>query len=438
LFNPITYDGIVGTRVQRQDILPALVLMIVAGFLAIYARRAEPIRRLWPWAVLTGVALPAFWLAREEGVWLLPCAGLLWAAAAVAIWREHAPDRRARLALLVLPGLLWAAGVATVAGINWHYYGVFTTCEFKQADFKAAFGALLRVTPERQLPYIPITREVRERLYAVSPAFAELRPYFEGPSGEGWAEIGNWVSHLPATEREIPVGWTMWALRDAVVTRGHGHTGAEAMAYYAQLAREVNDACDRGLIKAGARRTGFLSPFRREQLIPVLDASQRALTLVFSFDRLTAMPMASVGPPDRLAFFADLTRGRLCPAADGPRIPPKQRWLDRVRLTILGCIGRAYPLIGPWAGGAAVFALLAAGALALIRRRLPYLLVVSAGMLGSITAMAMIIALIDVTSYPAVDVGYLTGTYGLWLLFLFTSWLALAEILQDRPRPPLD
>jgi len=133
LFNPVTYDCIIYARVLRQDILHSLVLMILASGVALYARRDGPKRRLLAWALVGGIALPAFWLTREEGMWILPCIGLLWAAACVGVWRERAPDRKARFALLILPPLLWAAGDATVATINLHYYGVFSTFKLEQA-----------------------------------------------------------------------------------------------------------------------------------------------------------------------------------------------------------------------------------------------------------------------------------------------------------------
>ena len=96
--------------------------------------------------------------------------------------------------------ILWGFGVGTVASLNLRYYGVFTTCEFKQADFKAAFGALLRIKPTEWHPYIPITQELRERLYPQSPAFAELRPYLEGAIGESWATASEGLTHIPPHE----------------------------------------------------------------------------------------------------------------------------------------------------------------------------------------------------------------------------------------------
>jgi hypothetical protein len=434
LFNPVTYDGIRLMRVSRQALLPALTLMIVAGLVALYARRAGPKRGMLPWAILTGAALPAFWLTREDGVWLLPCIAILWLAAVAAVWRGTLSDRNARLALLALPALGWAAGMAIISAVNLQHYGLFTTCEFRRTEFRDAYGALMRVEPAVWRPGVVVPREARARIYAVSPAFAELRSYLEGPGGVGWAAASQGITHLPSSEREFAGGWFVWALRDAVMSSGHGRSGSDAMAFYARLAREVNEACDSGLLKAGPRRSGFEPPLRRELFGPIVSSSLESARLAFLFQGLYVESPPSQGDPASLAIFSDLTRGRLSPVPGGAHLWPKQSWLDRVRLGILGQIGVAYAWIAPWAVGAGVLAFLGAIAGAIARRRFPYFAVVGAASLASVCSMVAICGLLDATSFHAADVGYLTGCYGLVLLFVFTGWPALVGALRRGSR----
>jgi hypothetical protein len=433
LFNPITFDGPRMMRVARQDIMPGEVLMLVAGFIGLYARRAGPKRNLVPWAALAGLVLPAFWLTREEGVWLLPCLAPLWIAAAAAVWIEHKPDRLARLAILALPALGWAAGMGAVSAVNDRYYGLFTTCEFRRPEFKDAYGALMRVEPAVWRPGIVVPREARERIYPLSPAFAELRPFLEGPEGMGWAAASQGYTRLPPSEHEFAAGWFVWALREAVTDSGHGRTGPDAMAFYARIAREVNGACDAGLLKAGPGRSGFQPPLRREYLRPAWAAALESARLVFFFQGLTAYPPASVGTPKSLVLFADLTRGRLSPVPGGEHIWPKQHWLDRVRVGILEEIWLGYSFAAPWLVRAAVTALLAAVVIAILRRRIHFLAILALGILASVCAMIAICALLDATSFHAADPMYLSGAYGLVLLLVFVGWLALAESLRRGP-----
>jgi hypothetical protein len=433
LFNPITFDGPRMMRVARQDLLPSEALILVAGFTALLARHGGPKRRLLPWAAVTGAALPAFWLTREEGVWLLPCLFLLWAAAAAAVWLERKPDRLARLAVLALPAFGWAAGLGIVSAINYEYYGLFTTCEFRREEFKSAYGALVRVLPAEPRPGVVVPRETRQRIYAVSPAFAELRPYFEGPGGEGWAATSSGSTHLPASEHEIGGGWFDWALRDAVISTGHIKSGADAMAFYSRLAHEVNGACDRGLLRAGPERSGLQPQIHAGDLGRIWTSAKAAIRLAFLQRGLTSYSPASVGTRQSLILFADLTRGRLSPTPDGEHIWPKQRWLDGIRLGILEGIWMAYAATAPWAVSAGLGALLGAAVVAVVRRTIPRFLILGLGTLAAVCALVAICAVIDSTAFYAADPFYLAGCYGLVLLLDFVGWLALAEALRrDR------
>ena len=432
LFNPITYDSVIHTRVLRQQIQHSLALLVIAGFVALYARRRGSTRDLAGWAVLTGLALPAFWLTREEGVWLLPCVGLLLLAAMTAVWRERAPNRRTRLILVALPVPMWTAGLMIVAALNFYYYGVFTTCEFNQPDFKAACGALMRVEHVHWRPYLIVPREVRERIYPVSPTFAELRGELEGPAGEAWAGITESLTGRPAKEHEIAGGWFIWALRRAVGDTGHAKSGADAQAFYRRVAKEINDACGRGLLRAGPPRSSLMPPWRADYNQPLRQSLQRTAWYFLTFDGMaSAASGQSVGPEKELTLFADLTRERMIPPAGSPPIPPQQRWLDRMRLGVLEKIQANYRHGALWAGGAALAAWLAAVAVALARRRWTYFGLVGAGLVGSSLAVFGIVALIDVTSFPALNTGYFSGLYGPWILFWFVAWLALAEVLRD-------
>jgi hypothetical protein len=336
--------------------------------------------------------------------------------------------------VLILPVFLWAAVLGTVSFLNWRYYGLFTTCELKHHSFASAYGALLRVKHVQEIPFIPVPRETRERIYRVSPAFAELQPYLEGPLGESAAANSVFFTGIPASQREIAGGWFVWALRDAVASAGHAHNAAEAMRYYAQLAREVNAACDRGLLPAGPKRTGMMTPLQWKQRSAIIAAIREALRFIFLFGGMEIVnEEPSLGDAQVFARYGHLTHDRLSPLPEGPKKPAVQARWDHRRMALLERIHRGYVRVMPWTGAVALISLVAATIVALVRRRLPFFLVFSLGGIGSLLALTGIIALIDATSYPASgDCLYLVGGYGLWLLCQFTSGLALVEVLGSE------
>jgi hypothetical protein len=435
LFNPVTYDTRHHFQVLRQTIIPFLSLFIAAGIVGLAARRHEPARRQLPWTLLLGATLGFFWITREESVWILPAVTLpgLWIG--WNTWRARSADNaRARLAVLMLSLAVWIAIPLALSALNFRHYGIFTTCEFKRDEFKAAYGALTRVTPAHWHPHVPVARETRERIYAVSPAFARLQPLLEGKVGDNWAFNSAYLG-IPLEEREISGGGFMWALRDAVQRSGLSPDGDAAMAYYSRLAAEVNTACDNGQLAAGPRRASMLPPLV-PAYFPFIRASiTQGLLNAVTLRGLTVKPRPSSGSAERRAFFADLTRERLTPAPEDAQWLIAQPIMDRIRIRLLGHILAAYRLLVPWAAGAAAVAWIIATLLTVRRRRIPLLVPFGIGIAGSALAVVLIAALVDATSFPAVHPGYLSGFYGFYLLFIGLGWPALRELLT--PNPPV-
>jgi hypothetical protein len=438
LFNPITYDSEEYMYGNRQCLLPFLVMLILASLVAFYARREQPLNRQWPWGLGLGFALAAFWLTREESVWLLPAIVSAWLYLVWVIWRQPTGRRTARLfVVFVLPFLLWLAGLGAVGFLNWRHYGVFTTNERSHPSFKAAYGSLLRVKHEKEIPYVAMPRKTRMKVYQVSPAFNELRPFLEGPLGEAWARSSAHVTPSLAKPREIGGGWFVWAVRDAVYLSGHARTGTEAMIYYAQLAREVNEACDGGLLPAGPKHKGVFPPLRWAQIEEIGESIYTHLRYFFSFEGMKQANQPEnprtirQRTPESVALFAKLTRERLSLPIQGAKNPEVRKSVNGIRIAVLEQIYRGYIQLMPWTSGAALMALMAASILALVCRQVPFFLVLTAGCLSSFVLLSVILSLVSVYWEPcAGTTTYYMGAYGMYLLCQFTSWLALAELLE--------
>jgi hypothetical protein len=433
LFNPVTYESVVNARILRQNLLPVLTLLILAALISIYFRHDARKRALFPWLLFLGLLLPTFWLTREESVWFTPPLILIGAAIVYGTWRANRPDRWSRFALLSLPLFLWFAGTRGVAWINLQHYGVFTTCEFQHQEFKDAYGALLRVKADQPIPYVATPRAVREKIYPVSPAFTELRAYLEGACGEGWARSSEGVTGIPPSELEIAGGWFMWALRDAVALAGHCTTGADAMKFYARMATEINAACDQGLLDSGPPRSGFLPPLEPAMLQPLIATFSQSTKFLIGFAEMHTGPQYSIGPADLVAGFARLTHGKVGPLPDEPRVEPAG--LQRFRQHILAGVSKIYQLSSPVFGVTSFLVYASSVFISIARRKAPFFVVVATGSLGAVSALTLAVALIEVTSFPAINTGYFSGAYGVWLVFMATSFLGLRAALAAKPNP---
>ena len=308
LFNPMSYTDGVMTRVIREGIYPALTLLVVAGAVGILARHDRKMKALWLWSVCLGVSLSAFWLTREEGVWLIPSILLILGSAVIRM-RHTQPDRwRVLSSLCVLPFCIWLLAIGTVAGINKVWYGLFTTAECKSRDFLAAYGALSRVKHSQWKPYYPLPREARKRIYKVSPAFAELAPFLEGNLGEGWTSCSCQGASICD---DIAGGWFMWAFRDAVAMAGHYESSASVANYYRQLATEINAACARGQIECGAERASMMPPWHTEYTGPLVKALIKGAAFLARFEGFQPQPSPSTGTEESSVLVRDLTGSRL-------------------------------------------------------------------------------------------------------------------------------
>ncbi|MBS0662176.1 MAG: hypothetical protein JSR48_02855 [Verrucomicrobia bacterium] len=408
LFDPHTLSGAAVGRMLRSGLQPALTLLTVAGFIGLATRIRGPGAAAFAWSLLAGISLALFWHCREEGLWLLPSSALLLAVAVVAAWRAGALGRGRRLLIAILPlGLFLASGEALRA-VNRQAYGSAITVDVRDGSFPAAYGALLRVTPDHFAPRVPVSQATRRRAYEASPAFAELRPYLEGEIGRRWADISQGAEPDASATGEIQGGWFQWALRESAAAAGHYRTAADANAYWARVARELNAAADAGRLPAGPRRSGFVPPWNQARLAPLLRGLGRACAVAATWsDFSVQFPPRAVPAATRTAVEA-ITHERVATSLS----PATRRTAARLTLADLY----------RWAGWPVAVLTLVSVAAALLRarRETPARAAVLVALGGGVLALLLIVALVDATSFHAAHAMYLAPAspllLALWVL----------------------
>ena len=251
-------------RVYRDNIYPALVLLALGGLVGAFCRFAQPAKKAVPYYVVAGAALAAAWLCHEDNALLLPFVGCAAAVYLVFLFTfKTAGQKRAKLALLLLPLALWAGGITAWKAMNYRYYGRFIVSDFSQGEFADAMGALTRVAPGAQQRYIPIPYQTRQMLYEISPTFALLQPYIE--------TTHNYERYGLAHRSEFMANGIHWMLREAAANAGVYATPETARAFWQAVADEVNAACDAGEVPAGRKHSGVFSPVKAEYILPSLE-----------------------------------------------------------------------------------------------------------------------------------------------------------------------
>lgn len=303
LFNPMSYGWWIMTRVIRAGIYPALTLLVLGCATGLMLRKGQGWRKLWLWAVGLGLSMGAFWLTREEGFWLVPSVLLL---GGYAVFRMQRSGRGGLCQGLALWGAALGLGAGMVVlamGINWANYGLFGVTELNSGAFKSAFGAILRV--ESGKSSLAVSRQTVGDIYVVSPAFTDLEPYLEGPSGEFWAEAS------PGGPENYSTDAILWAFREGAAEAGYYDDDRFPREYYERVAEEINRACEEGHLKCSAERASISPPWHNDYLEPMVKNIYRAGLFLIKLKGFSAMPSNSIQYEEINRMFRDLTREKL-------------------------------------------------------------------------------------------------------------------------------
>ena len=119
---------------------------------------------------------------------------------------------------------------------------------------------MTRLEPFAKERFVPICETTRRRAYLVSPTFARLRPFLEGPSGDSTA---THPAHLYLNERqpgtrEFFVSNFEFVLRDAAFQAG-ARSAREAEELFDRIGHELESAIATRKIAAGGRGPALLA-----------------------------------------------------------------------------------------------------------------------------------------------------------------------------------
>jgi hypothetical protein len=305
LWSPWSFADQCMTRAAREGIYPALTILVFAGAAGLSLRFRAPLPALSRWVVLLGFSGAAMWLTREEGVWIVPMVAVTLAA---GIQR---PVQWRRACVATLGALAIGSSVAGfVLWKNWRHYGMAVLAEETGGAFTKAYRAMVRVRPAVWRRSLPLPRDVRQRLYSVSPSLAKLKDDIEGPRQAGWIGISCGSYGLCD---DIGAGAIHFALRDAAARLGLLRTGPEANQFWLRVADEINAACAAGRLDCEPNRLGnaVVTGWRHEHWQPMLEALAAGVIALSRLTGVAPRPTASVGPLPDLEIFRDMTRERL-------------------------------------------------------------------------------------------------------------------------------
>jgi hypothetical protein len=303
-------------RMLRTALHAALSSACLISAIGLILRARHSALKQVLWAGLTGLFFAMSYLNREESIWLLPAVGCtLVALAAGACWQRAWRSATASAASLL--GAFFVP-VAFVSALNFHGYGVMLTTMRRAPAFTLAHQVMTSLEPQTRERFVPIRTATRLKAYQLSPTFARLQPYLEGPATDS---ISRNPGHLSLNgrsldTREFFVSNFQPVLHEAAFQAG-AHTAPASEAMFSDIERELKSAVAAGKIAAGNHGPALLAAPMQGDYGRILQQTFVSFRKLFTLDSM-AYPTSGVssGAPEDLNRISSFTHMRLAPTKE--------------------------------------------------------------------------------------------------------------------------
>lgn len=438
------------TRIVRMNLYTPLVLCCFGLLLMLFGTIKHKLSFLCS-ACTLGLVISAFWLTREEGVWLIPALALGLGFILYTICRSEDINRSEKIIkslIIAVPILIPLGSINILKTINYFHYRSFNTSEIQSSDFKAFYGSLTRVRQNNPKHLVPINKQGLSRLYQISPTFNQLKPFMQ--TNKAWVNAScNEYPHLCG---EIAGGWLIWAIRDAMAKAGYFENGSKAESFYQQVQAEITNACQSQEITCLAQRNTLMPRLTQYAYFAIYDSFQKALLSIFRPDYLNPDYLAqfwfktcSEGDLSGIQLFQSLSNNKLVPLTGLDQCEVYyQNHVETLQFKVITLVTEIYNRAWPVAFMIAIAAYLIRLILLALDKRIDFFFVFYSAILLAVVSRLCLLILIDATSFPAINTLYLYPVYPLLLSFMLMSiWdtanqLKLMQRLNQliKPAPP--
>ncbi len=421
LFHPALFP----TIIIRDNIYPALSLIIISGVIRLVFTRQQHGRQIMS-VVPYGLAFGFFWVTREEGIWIVPGLLVVLFFNVLQLKKQKIPvkDVFYRFAFFSLIATIF---VSLIASINYYNYGKFEAVDVKGKAFAQALKSLNSVDVGSDLPYLPVSFNKRQEIYRVSPTFSQLKNYFED-KGKWWTSFGCKI--YPWTCGDYAGGWFMWALRDAVASNGHYESPVRAADFYYSITKEIETACEHGVIKCKANLIPLMPNVTTTQLKELPGKTVEGFKLAMVQFPVPATQGPSWDPLDQLQrarLFLGNPHTTLAPSEQknegnndyGQNLPIKIKiFLANLYkkiipiLVLLGAVVYVMYIIFIWIG----------------KTSITDVFIISTMMWCLVFSRILLLVLVDISSFPAINMLYMSAVFPIICLSALVSLQLMFEV----------
>ena len=278
MYAPFGFLSITSARIYRNSISHWMSLFVIASFIGVYLRKDQRFKTMCKWILCEVVSLAMFWEVREDHIWIaafvLPASVIL-----LIYWLYHKRKIIRTLIVVVLPFIAVAIMELSIALINYHEYGVFTTNDRTGTYCGKVISLMYKIDDDQVND---------QRIWVSNKSLSLARQ--ASPTLDSLGEIldDDWIFWQVYTDYgyEVSGDHAEWALRQAVLDAGYYRDAVSTNEFYKKIYDELSEGFDNGTLK---RRKGiFLSsqmkPFVKSDIDMALDLTFKVMDRYIRYD----------------------------------------------------------------------------------------------------------------------------------------------------------
>jgi hypothetical protein len=228
-------------RELTQQNLVLFFLILLNSTFYLISRSKISLFVLGALSIATGLVLAISINVREENIWIYSAYSIN--VIILFLSRKFKITQIVSINLIIIITLF--ISIQLVKTINNNFYEVSLQNSTTEGEFpKMMLNLSSIVTSQGNVRYSAIDKNKREIAYKISPSFAQLQPYLEGP-GQAWVQFGCQDSN---TCDDYSNGWFHVALREAMRNIGWWDTEKIAQEKMGVINDELLKACEEKLI----------------------------------------------------------------------------------------------------------------------------------------------------------------------------------------------
>lgn len=431
LFNPIMFGQEIVQRVYRNEFIPTLSLMIISFYFYIFNKSNLKISDIVIINMISGIFLGLFYNLREECVWIFPFIIFM---SIVLIIKQKAKGLELwkSIVLFMVPMIVLLLINNTICFINYQYYGIYRRVDSVNTPYTRAYSYISKIDyPETDIRE-SVSKDKLEFLFTISPS---LEKYDEEILA--FLKIYDRIDEN-VNNQKLDNGWWNWTLRQSLGTTEVYKNSKTADEYYNNVYQELKQAEKEGKISLRKENYFDIVP----KYIKILASS---IKYAVSFQEIKSdISVKSIYVPESLIvdkLYREMTNDKfIYSEADikeykVANLEEQNHYLEKYGYVSdnLNNIIKIYRYINPIIFIIAIIAYFLS-IIDLLKKDFKQInnWIIMSSLLGTMFTILCGYTYVDLTAFKAIRYEYISGAYGVMLLFEGLSIYYLIEKIKNR------